>query len=162
MIKRTLLILLAMAIVASSTNAAPKRLTVQHKKLFAIVTAYLEESVNDARRLDIVAWYVPVLPLKPAYRWTGGYGQPEVKRSGYVGYLGWRAINRTGWAVCCKYRGSNGFGAVMIETKVFFVSGGRVIRHCEKADFSPIRPRRRQDPHTQQFLNLLPRALRQL
>lgn len=161
MIKRTLLILLAMATVASSINAAPKRLSMQHKKVFAIVTAYLEENVNDARRLDIVAWYVPVLPLKPAYRWTGGPGDP-FKRMGAIAPGCWRAINRTGWAVCCKYRASNAFGAVVIETKVFFVSGGRVIRVLKKADFSPIRPRQREDPHTQQFLNLLPRALRQL
>ena len=161
MIKRTLLILLAMATIASLTNAAPKRLSVQQRnKLYKIVEAYLRENVNDPSKLDIVAWYVPV-PLKPAYRWTGGHA-PDVKRSGHIGPGGWRAINLMGWAVRVKYRASNALGAVTIGTGVFCVSGGRVVRVYKKDDFSPVRPLQRQDPYTQQFLNLLPRALRQL
>lgn len=160
MIKRTLMILLAMATVASSTNAAPpNRLNVQQRNtLYKIVEAYLRENVNDPSKLDIVAWYVPV-PLKPAYRWTGGH-DPAVKRSGHVGPGGWRAINRTGWAVPCKYRASNALGAVMIGTGVFCVSGGHVILVYKQNDFSPIRPLRRQDPHTQQFMDLFNRAIR--
>ena len=85
----------------------------------------------------------------------GGRTYIDWKPLGVVQKGLWEPIGRRGVAVAVRYRATNRLGALVVDDKVFCISGGVVFDWMGVKDFHPTRPQRRSDPLTDQFMNLL-------
>jgi len=130
-------------------QAKPSRFIVH-----AAVEAYLKADVNDPRRLEIVNISKRRVSTAKAYKWMGGRAYREWKPMGVVRKGFWEPIGRKGWAVAVRFRATNRLGALVLDDKVFCISGGVVFDWIAIKDFHPTRPQRRSDPLTDQFLKL--------
>lgn len=126
----------------------PDRLAIR-----AAVEAFLEQSVNDPSRLKIARIGKPV-STAGAYKWMGHWTYDLEKHAGLVGKSLWEPIGHRGFAVAVRYRATNALGALVLDDKVFCISGGAVFDWMEVNDFHPTRPKRRSDPMTDAFMKL--------
>ncbi len=134
---------------APAQQAQPNRLGAH-----AAIEAFLKENVNDPSRLSIVRFGKKLVSTAGAYKWMGGWTYRDWKPMGVVQKGLWEPIGRKGVAVAVRYRATNRLGALVLDDKVFCVSGGVVFDWMELDDFHPTRPQKRSDPLTDQFLNL--------
>ena len=132
-------------------QAEPNRSTIR-----AAVEAFLKENVNDPKRLKIARISKPVSTAS-AYKWMGGTSRSMLdwKPLGVVRKGFWEPIGREGSAVAVRFRATNALGALVLDDKVFCISDGVVFDWMEIEDFRPTRPKRRSDPATDEFMNLL-------
>ena len=132
-------------------QAKPTRFAVH-----AAVETFLEENVNDPRRLEIVKISKKFIPTAAAYKWMGGHTwrDNDEKRAGIIRKGFWEPIGHRGWAVAVRFRATNRLGALVLAETVFCVSGGVVFDLMAIKDFHPTRPKKRSDPLTDQFLKL--------
>lgn len=135
--------------VRTKRQALPNRFAVH-----AAVEAFLNDNVNDPKRLSIVRFGKKLVPTAGAYKWMGGRTYRDWKPLGVVRKGFWEPIGRQGVAVAVRYRATNRLGALVLDDKVFCVSGGVVFDWMELNDFHPTRPQKRSDPMTDQFLDL--------